>query len=55
MPIDEFQQALFRLLAKNRNPNSFVAGGPAMPDPKEISKYTKHFGKEGGSWARATK
>ncbi len=41
MPLTEFQRGILCLLAKNRNPDSYVAGGIVLNQTKETPRFSK--------------
>lgn len=41
MPLTEFQRGILHLLAKNRNPDSYVAGGIVLNQTKETPRFSK--------------
>ncbi len=41
MPLTEFQRDILLLLAKNRNPDSYVAGGIVLNQAKETPRFSK--------------
>lgn len=41
MPLTEFQRGILLLLAKNRNPDSYVAGGIVLNQTKETPRFSK--------------
>ena len=64
MPLTEFQSKTLRLLAVQRSPESFLAGGtvdgqnqPMTPDPAapEFANLKRHFGSVRGAWPAIAK
>lgn len=41
MPITEFQKNILKILSKNRNPDSYIAGGVAINKDESSSRYSK--------------
>ncbi len=67
MPVGVFEREVLKLLAANRNPDSYVGGAtvlnqshlnhanqPVCPDPAApgFAKLTRHFGSVKGAWPR---
>lgn len=55
MPLGDFEREVLRLLAANRNPDSFVAGATVRhrsPDPAapEFAQLTSYYGSVKGDW-----
>ena len=40
MPLEDFQKEILGLLAKNRNPDSYVAGGLVLNESQSAPRYS---------------